>query len=274
MNLLEQAREDINVIDRNMADLFQKRMEAVKNVAKYKYQNGIPVFDAAREQLVIERNSKYIEDPTVRSFYVRFLQNMMGVSKQYQHTLLEGMKTAYSGIEGAFACIAARRIFKDAQLIPCTDFEAAYRAVESGECDNCVLPIENSVAGEVGQVMDLMFSGSLYVNGVYTLPVVQSLLGVPGATIADIKTVISHPQALSQSAAYISAHGLEKKEAVNTAVAAKFVAETADKTLAAVANAETAELYGLNVLERNISESAFNSTRFAVFTRSEYVQGT
>ena len=101
------------------------------------------------------------------------------------------MKIAYSGIEGAFAHIAAKRIFPAEELISYGDFRSAYEAVEKGECDYAVLPIENSYAGEVGQVTDLMFQGGLFVNGVYTLNVMQNLLGVKGASVESVRKVIS-----------------------------------------------------------------------------------
>ena len=124
------------------------------------------------------------------------------------------MKIAYSGIKGAFAHIAAKRIFPGDELVSFGDFRSAYEAVEKGECDYAVLPIENSYAGEVAQVNDLMFQGSLVLNGVYTLNVQQNLLGLPGAGLSDIKQVISHPQALEQCSDFIQEYQLETIEAV------------------------------------------------------------
>ena len=193
----------------------------------------------------------------------------MEISKQYQHRLLEGMKVAYSGVEGAFAHIAAKKIFPDGQYVSYGDFAKAYKSVESGECDCCVLPIENSYAGEVGQVTDLIFGGSLYVNGVYDLQICHNLLAVPGASLSDIKKVVSHPQALSQCEGYINLHGFEKIKDKNTALAAKAVAEGGKKDIAAIASTETAKLYGLEILDSGINESDGNTTRFAVLTRSE-----
>ncbi|MCR4578713.1 MAG: hypothetical protein K5681_00035 [Treponema sp.] len=179
------------------------------------------------------------------------------------------MKIAYSGIEGAFANIAARRIFPRDELVSFGDFHAAYEAVENGACDYAVLPIENSYAGEVGQVTDLMFQGELYVNAVYTLNVVQNLLGVKGASLDSIKKVISHPQALEQSADFIREHGYKTEEVLNTARAAKQVAELGDPSIAAVASQETAALYGLEVIAAEINGKSDNSTRFAVLSKKE-----
>lgn len=270
---LEKARKEINEADRGIAELFVRRMNAVKQVAAYKKEHGLPVYDAAREAELLLHNSEYVADPELRSYYVNFHKAVVDISKKYQHRLIEGARVAYSGVEGAFAHIAATRIFPDGGHVSFSSFVDAYNAVVDGSCDAAVLPIENSYAGEVGQVLDLMFSGSLFVSGVYDLKITQNLLGVKGATISDVKTVISHPQALGQCAKYISDHGFEIKEASNTARAAQSVAQAGDKSTAAIASAETAALYGLSVLDHDINASDSNTTRFAVFTRAENERG-
>ena len=266
-NLLAEAREEINTVDRQMAELFCRRFRAAEKVAAYKKSRGMPVLDPKREREVIDRNAALIEDETLRAYYVCYLRSMMALSRQYQHRLLEGERVAYSGVPGAFAAQAAATIFPDAVLIPHSDFAAAYAAVESGECECAVLPLENSIGGDVTQVMDLAFSGSLYVTGVYELEIEQNLLGIPGASIDGIRKVVSHSQALSQCAPYIREKGWETEEAVNTAVAAKAVAEAGDPSVAAIATREAAERYGLSVLASNIGAANTNTTRFAVFSR-------
>ena len=237
---LNEARELIRKVDEEMAALFVSRMEAVRAVAAYKREHGLPIEDKEQEKRVIEGRSALIEDPELRAFYVQFLQGTIEVSKGWQRRLSLGMRVAYSGVEGAFAHVAAMRIFPDATPVSCLSFEAAYRAVEAGECDVAVLPIENSSAGEVGAVLDLMLSGGLYINGVYDLSVSHCLLGVPGATVSDVKRVVSHPQALEQCRAYIREHGFDSEIGVNTAVAAQSVAARGDKSVAAIASGETA----------------------------------
>ena len=269
MDKLQKARKTINETDKAMAELFCRRMEAVREVAEYKKERGLTVFDAAREAEVIEKNAAYVEDEALRSYYLLFLQSTMDLSKRYQHSLLEGARVAYSGVEGAFAHIAASRIFPDGMTVPHTDFKTAYDAVVKGDCDYAVLPIENSYAGEVGQVMDLMFSGSLYISGIYDLRISQNLIGLVGTRAEEIETVISHPQAINQCQGYIQKHGYKVVQAVNTARAAQEVAEKGDKRVAAIASAETAALYGLSLIDHDINESAVNTTRFAVFSRVE-----
>lgn len=265
MNSLEKARETINRVDSEMAALFTERMRAAELVAAYKKEHGLPITDAEREAAVIRNGAQQVEDPILREYYVRFIQETMALSRAYQSRLLEGMRVAYSGTEGAFAHIATGKLFPSAEKIGFPDFESAYRAVENGECDAAVLPVENSTNGEVGQVMDLMFSGGLFVNRMLDLPVTQDLLVKPGTAVEEIRTVISHPQALGQCAARIREMGWRTEEYPNTALAAKFVASTNDRTVAAIASAEAAEQFGLSVSERNLNASRSNATRFARF---------
>ena len=269
MDSLNNARKKINEIDEKMAELFVERMNAVGEIAEYKKSHGLTIFDKAREEEVIRRNSAIVEDTLLREYYVNFLQNNMAVSRAWQERLISGMKVAYSGTEGAFAHIASCKLFPTANKISYRSFEEAYHAVERGECDAAVLPIENSYNGEVGQVTDLMFSGSLFVNEMLDIAITQDLLAVEGAEISDIKEVFSHPQALGQCAEYIKEKKLTTHEFSNTALAAKYVSEKNDKSLAAIASAEAAAIFGLKVLEKNINASRSNTTKFAVFSRSE-----
>lgn len=268
MDQLIKARETISEIDSQVALLFEKRMEAVKLVAEYKKERGLPIFDSSREDEVIKANLEIVQDEEIREFYVPFIKSTMDISKRYQHRILKGANIAYSGVEGAFAHIAAGRIFPDGNRISYPNFKSAYEAVEKGECDCAVIPIENSSAGEVGQVIDLMFSGSLYVNGVYSLDVRHNLMALEGVNESDIVKVVSHQQALDQCAGYISNKGYKTEAYENTAMAAKHVADLSDPTVAAIASRETAELYGLKILRENINETSDNTTRFVVLSRT------
>ncbi len=265
---LSSARKTIDDADREMARLFERRMEAVRQIGEYKRAHGLPVTDPAREEAVIRQNLPLIADPQLRPDYERFLRSVMSVSRRFQHRLSEGIRIAYSGAEGAFAQIAAARIFPDGQYIPCPDFGSAYREAENGSCDVCVLPVENSYAGEVAQVTDLIFTGSLHVTGIYQLPVTHCLLGLEGVSPDGIRRVISHPQALAQCAPYLSRHGYETVEASNTAQAARLVRDGGDPSAAAIASPEAAALYGLSILDYGINESSLNTTRFAVLSRT------
>lgn len=268
MTELEKARQTINSVDEKMARLFIERMEASKIVAAYKQKNGLRITDAARENDVIRANCEKFENEEFKPYYIEFLKSNIKISKSLQSSLMNGMKVAFSGVEGAFAEIAASYIFPNANYVPHKDFKSAYISAENGECDCVLLPIENSFNGDVEQVMDLAFFGSLYINGIYDFEVVQNLLAVKGAKIEDIKQVISHPQALGQCDEYLREYDFELTQAVNTAVAVKLVAEKNDKATAAIGSREAAEKYGLNVLEPHINRSNTNTTRFAVFSKT------
>ena len=264
---LDEARQIINEVDAQMAALFVRRMRAAEMVYEHKKEFGLPILDPKREAAVIEKNAALIEDEVLKGYYIDYLKHLMSLSRAYQYRMQNGLKVAYSGVEGAFAHIAAGRIFPESSRVSCADFKAAYDAVVNGECDVAVLPIENSYAGEVGQTIDLLFSGTLYINGIYELEIRQNLLGLPDASAEDIKKVISHPQALSQCHGYIEKRGFAAEETTNTALAAKTVAEGKDTSVGAIASAETAEIYGLKVLEANVNQSGENTTRFAVLSK-------
>jgi len=272
-SLLDQARREIDRVDTQMARLFEERMAAAKMVAEYKKETGMPIFDGAREAAILARGAERVTDEAVRGYYVNFLQEVMDLSKAYQSRLISGMNVAYAGVSGAFAHLTTMRIFPDATPIGYSDFAEAYKAVTDGRCDAAVLPLENSVGGDVGTVMDLAFFGPLVINGIYDTEVEQNLLVKPGATMSDIKTVLSHPQALSQCAGFIRKTGLCPREAVNTAVAAKTVAEGDDISVAAIGSDEAAREYGLRILCSRIQEKGQNTTRFAVFSRARKTAG-
>ena len=177
-------------------------------------------------------------------------------------------------MEGASTHIALRKLFPQAGAKSYPTWAAVFDAVQSGEAAYGVLPFENSNAGDVSAVLDLCFAyPELHVCKVYDLPVRQNLLALPGAKLADIRRVVSHPQAIAQSARFLNSLGLSSSECLNTAVAAKQVAESGDLTLAAIASAETAELYGLQVLAAGINSDGDNTTRFIVITREKPTGG-
>lgn len=263
---IAEARKNIDRIDRKMAELFAERMQAAAVVAAYKEEHGLPVEDKAREAEMIARNTERLP-PAYRPYYRNFLVGTITESKRYQRLLVSGLRVAYSGVEGAFAHVATMRIFGEpGEKVACPDFATAYRSVESGACHCAVLPIENSYAGDVGQVMDLAWRGSLTISGIYDLPLSQCLLAKPGVTLAEVREVVSHPQALAQCQPYLRRQGWIQTTAVNTAVAARTVAAGERREVAVIAARETADLYGLRVLENDINEQKSNTTRFAVFS--------
>ena len=269
MRDIKELREEINNIDASLADLFTKRMEVAKEIGEYKKANGLPIFDAIREKEVIDKNSKLIKDESIKGYYINFLKEVMKESKNYQDYLSNGLKVAYSGVPGAFSHIASRKMYPNSSYISYPDFESAYKACQNGDVDIAILPVENSFQGDVGSVMDLLFQGDLHIINMFDLDIHQNLIGVKGSNIKDIKKVISHPQALGQAREYLLKGGYELIEEVNTSIAAKKVAELNDPSVACVASQEVAEIYDLEILEKDINTKNNNSTRFAALSKIE-----
>ena len=268
MNKLDEARREIDEADRELARIFERRMRAAREIAAYKAGRGLPVPDPAREEAVLKSRGDAFENEELAPYYIGFMKDVMKHSRAYQEDLMNGVRVAFCGVEGAWAYIAAKKIFPAAQTVSFGDFESAYRAVEASECTLAVLPLENSTAGEVGQVTDMLFNGTLLITGTYDLPVRHALLGVKGAKKEDIRRVVSHPQALAQCGEYLKETGWEITSFANTAMAARSVAEKGDPTVAAIASPDAARLYGLEVLENSVNEEAQNTTRFAVLSRA------
>ena len=262
------ARAEINEVDTEMAALFERRMAAVEKVLDYKRAHGLPVLDAGREAEVLRKGALRVHDAALRGYYTQLLQKMMELSRDYQTSRLADFCVGYPGVEGSFSHIAEQRIFGDAPARAYVTFEDVFAAVQRGEVTAGVVPFENSYTGEVGEVLDLLWKyDSCLVVDSYDLDIRQNLLGVPGAELGQVKQVYSHHQAISQCQAYLTGKGYELVPYANTALAAKYVSECGDKTKAAIASADTAALYGLSILARDINTSAQNVTRFIVISR-------
>ena len=270
MDLLQQARSQIDEIDAQMAALFEQRMQAVADVVRYKAQTGKPVFDAAREAAVLNKNTARLQDDAMRPYYRAFLREAMSISRAYQRARLGRDTAAYQGVPGAWSQIALQRLFPFARQTACTTWGEVFDAVQSGDAQFGVLPFENSNAGDVSTVLDLLYTHpDIIISRMCDLPIRQDLLAVPGATLQTIRTVVSHPQALAQSSVFVQQHGFKTGTWGNTADAARHVAELGDPTVAAIASAETAELYGLQILSPGINAEGDNTTRFIVIERAD-----
>ena len=273
-NELEQARREIDEVDAQLAALFERRMRAVVQVARYKQARGLPIHDPAREEQVLARAAERIADPALRPYYLDHVRNRMALARQYEALLLGQNRVAYQGVEGAFAHIALRQLFPHAEAVSCPTWDEVFARVSSGDAARGVVPFENSHAGDVSAVLDLCYNHpELWVVQVYDLPVQQNLLGLPGASLTGLRQVYSHQQAISQSETFLKQMGLPCTAMDNTALAAKFVAESGDLTKAAIASRETAELYGLEVLVPNINTDGDNTTRFIVISREKPTRG-
>ena len=188
MDLLQQARAEIDTVDAEMAALFERRMRAVADVVRYKAETGKPVFDAAREAAVLDKNTARITDEALRPYYRAFLSDAMSISRAYQRARLGRDTAAYQGVPGAWSHIALRRLFPFARETACTTWGEVFDAVQNGDAQFGVLPFENSNAGDVSTVLDLLYTHpDIIIARMCDLPIRQDLLGVPGATLETVR---------------------------------------------------------------------------------------
>ena len=286
---LNQLRKEINEVDAEIVELFKKRMDIAASVAEYKKQNGLPVLDAARERALLAR----ISDMSGEKFegYARTLYHtMLDVSRAYQYTRLnshsevyENIKTslentadvfpararvACQGVEGAYSQIAAEKLFELPHIRYCASFDDVFTAIEKGECRYGVLPIENSTAGSVKKVYELMLHHDFHIVRSVRLKIDHNLLCKKGAKLEDIKEIISHEQAINQCGAFLRSLGDVKITiAQNTAVAAKTVAQSERRDIAALSSRFCAELYGLENIAPAIQDMGNNYTRFICISK-------
>lgn len=288
MDLL-QLRDEIDVIDKQIVELYEKRVNICKQVAEYKIENGKKVFDRVREEEKIRKvKAMTTSDFTSRAVEELFEQ-IMSVSRKLQYQILaehgssgrlpfmgvdsldDGkVRVVFQGAEGAYSQAAMVQYFGDKiQSFHVNTFRDAMSAIEEGSADFAVLPIENSTAGIISEVYDLLVEFENYIVGEQIIKIEHCLLGVPGSTIEDIKTVYSHPQSLMQSARFLSEHDWKQISMQNNAFAAQKVVKDGDKTQAAIASAYAGEIYGLDVLKKGVNQSDTNSTRFIIVTNQK-----
>ena len=178
-------------------------------------------------------------------------------------------KIAFQGEPGAFSHAAAANFFPHDEAIGCVTFEETINAVQTGRADYAVVPVENSLYGRITDIHHLLPESGLYIIGETFLRVEMNLLGVPGATLDDIKAVQSLSVALGQCRRFIAEHGFRTINAVDTAGSAREVAQKADRSVAAIASRFAAQIYGLDVLASNIEDADHNTTRFLVLSRDK-----
>ena len=286
---LSKIRENIDVIDDEIAQLYAKRMNLVKQVSEAKKQSGKAVNDPDRERNILLRvTDKVGED--IQVYLKRVFETMFETSKAYQTMNAEykseigerikdainkgeinfpvKAKVACQGVAGAYSGIAADRLFELADITYFKNFDGVFQAVEKGFCKYGVLPIENSSAGSVNQVYDLMKAHKFYIVKSLRVSINHNLIVNKDTSINDIKEIFSHEQALTQCKKYLEKFPFAKITACpNTAVAAKMLAESGRKDAAAISSRECADLYGLKLLETNVQDSDNNYTRFILIAK-------
>ncbi|MCB7320941.1 prephenate dehydratase [Lacrimispora sp. 210928-DFI.3.58] len=286
---LQEIRGQLDTIDGQILELFEKRMQLCGDVAAFKIGTGKAVYDGEREQQKLNALMDMAEGEFNKKGVYELFSQIMTISRRLQYRLLaqngknldtgftmvdelkrNGVKIAYQGVEGSYGHGAALQYFgENAQVYHVAAMEDAMVEVEEGRADYAVLPIENSSAGAVSDNYDLLVKHNVYIVAETQLPVNHALLGLPGASLEDIRQVYSHPQALMQCSQYLNAHRKWRQVSMeNTAVAAKKVLEEGDVTQAAVASEIAGRLYGLKVLEPSINHNKNNTTRFIILART------
>lgn len=290
MSELEHYRDEIDRIDKELVALWQERTAITDQVGRYKQEHGMNVLDRSREEAVLEGKKALVSDPDLRQDVVTLYETILSISRRRQRRLctesdawvrrylqeaafardpVENPRVLYQGEPGAYAEEAAVRFFgEDCDRKALPKWEAVLDALMKNEADYGVLPIENSSTGSINQVYDLLAKTGAYIVGEQTVKVDHCLMAPRGAGLETIRQVCSHEQGLFQCEEYLKAHPQwEQKAMLNTAAAAKAVAESGDVTRAAIGSRRAAALYGLEVLDGPINDNDSNYTRFVVVSR-------
>ena len=286
---LSEIRKEIDAVDEEMTKLFVRRMACADQVAAAKRGTGKPVLDPGREREILAKVAERV-GPALESEGKLLFSTLLSVSRGRQRaqladdgmfakTMAEAMSAtpaifpskanvACPGAEGGYSQQAAVAFVKFPSLFYFRDFESVFTAVEEGMCEYGVLPIENSTAGSVTQVYDLMAKHDFKIAKALKLRIRHVLLAPKGVKLADVKELASHPQAIAQCAEFLKAHqGVRTVPASNTAAAAAELAKSGRKDAAVIASRECAELYGLDILADDISDTTSNFTRFICISR-------
>lgn len=288
MDLLE-LRDKIDIIDSQIVSLYEQRMDICRQVAEYKISTGKKVFDKQREAEKLAKVKSLTQNDFNKHGIEELFEQIMSMSRKLQYRLLaengslgklpfigvdelesDSARVVFQGAEGSYSQAAMAKYFGDRiHSFHVDSFRDAMSAIDEGSADFAVLPIENSTAGIVNEIYDLLQEYENYIVGEQIMKIEHCLLGVPGARISDIKTVYSHPQSLMQSAKFLSNHDWKQISMQNNAFAARKVAEEGDVTQAAIAGEHAAEAYGLEILQRGVNDSGDNSTRFIIVTNQK-----
>lgn len=285
---INQIREDIKEVDYKIAELFEKRMKYTADLADAKKEIGAPIYDKNREDEKLADITKNRSNPFIVKGLEEIFIQMMSISRKYQYHLVHqrdryienyftevpelvmfpDTRVVYAGVPGSFTCMASEKFFgRDVDHYGVAKFKEVALALNNGDADYGVLPIENSSAGDVAGVYNILLENDICIVGEVFVKVDHCLLGCPGSKIKEIKTVYSHPQGLMQCAPYLEKLGAEQKSVENTAIAAEMVAKRNNLQEAAIASRRAAELYGLDILAESINFDASNETRFVILSK-------
>ncbi len=286
---LEELRARIDAIDAELVRLFSDRMNVAAEIAAYKKEHGLPVLDARRERDKL-RQIEDMAPEELRSYASSLYSLLFELSRSHQNRTLgretalteqiraaventdrlfpERATVACQGIEGANSQLACERLFRSPMEFYFSSFEAVFAAIEKGLCRYGILPLENSTAGSVNAVYDLMMRHDFRIVRSVRLKVDHNLLAKPGTKLSDVREVFSHEQAISQCSSFLSTlKDVKFTPCENTAVAARMVAESDRTDVAALSARQCAELYGLCCLAPSVQDQGNNFTRFICIAR-------
>ena len=290
MRSLEELRNELDRIDSQIIQLYEERMSVCEEVGEIKIEEGRKVFDRNREQQKLAQVTREAKDPFYKKGLTELFEQLMSQSRKLQYQLLtkkgalgrlpfigveeldwKNSRVVFQGTDGAYSQAAMHKFFsKDVNRFHVQTFRDAMEAIEEGSADFAVLPIENSSAGMVSEMYDLLEEFENYIVGEVILPINHYLVGTENTTLESIERVYSHPQALMQCSKFLDRHGSwQQIGAANTAVAAKKILNENDPTQAAICSEHAAEIYGLKILEEKINHNHNNSTRFIVVTNQK-----
>lgn len=295
---LGELREEIDAIDKQMVNLFEKRLEAVLQVAEYKSKNSIPILNAEREKQVIEKNIANLRNKEFSNATKDFFKSIMSISrsleaedmfqdnnvknkssvKKLHYEVKENIrnkaknseiKIGFQGVSGSFSEEALNNYFgEEIHTHNFNHFEEVFKALKEGKIRYGILPVENSSTGSISEVYDLLRKYGLYIAAEKCIKISQHLVGVKGAKLEDIEEVYSHPQAFEQSSVFFKDYPKWKLiPYYNTAISAKMVSDRKSKNIAAVASERAAQLYNLNIIKKNINYNNNNYTRFIIVSK-------
>ena len=282
-------REQINEIDHEIVELYGRRMETARAIGRYKREHNLPVPDSERERNLLNKVAEQAGEENeqgVRALYHLLMDHsrMRQETDGHPESLLgqqirdvvaampavfpEKAMIACQGVEGAYSQLACEKMIRYPSIMYCRTFENVFGAIENGLCQYGILPIENSLAGSVNSVYDLMIRHHCYIVRSARIKIDHTLLALPGAKAEEIREIYSHEQAIQQCSAFLSAHKeWHVNVCTNTAAAARMVAESGRRDAAAISSGHCAALYGLQCLSSDIQNNSNNHTRFICISK-------
>lgn len=284
MDALEGYRKRIDEIDSEITRLFEERMDVVLKVAEYKRKNNLEIFHKGREEVVIKKNIDRLKNKDYEREIEKFYNSLMEVSRELQGRKLNREKEnldikefkineediiGFQGVLGSFSEEALIDYFgENTKSKSYETFEDVFKGIDKGEIKYGILPVENSCTGGISEVHDLLIKYDFHIVGEESIKISHNLLGVKGSSLKDIKEVYSHAQGFSQSSDFLKEHkDLLLIQFKNTAISAKKVMDSNDKTLSAIASKRAAEIYNLDILKEGINNLDSNKTRFIIVAK-------